>query len=390
MNLSTRQTALLLAVLTTTTDAFAPSRSATATFRAIVTSPKFGIVPKVPLRSAPVLKSADTDDEEIERLKSMAAKLRSEAANLEASQKQQIADAAERAFRKFDTNQDGEISLAELKAGLEKNLKMELSETRVKMLMDDFDKTGDGTLKLEEFVTVEQFRNKLDALARDEKAQALQAKRAAQQEEEASKFLQARLDMINDRAPTTQDKLISVLPYLFPLLDGLQFARFLVLENPDNPISGIIALSYALYRSIPFGGFIAFFALSFLSGNPTINRLIRYNMQQAIFLDIALFFPGLIAAVFSIVGGGKFLPQGVTEIGSDVMFVTLLATLGYCTVSSLLGGTPDKIPIISEAVNARIPTVDMFDVQGRFTPKRTDSPNAETDEDDERKKDKKD
>ena len=54
----------------------------------------------------------------------MAAKLRAEAAALEADKAQQLADAAEKAFRKFDTNQDGEISFAELKAGLEKVLKV--------------------------------------------------------------------------------------------------------------------------------------------------------------------------------------------------------------------------------------------------------------------------
>eukprot|EP00957_Ditylum_brightwellii_P151965 11572052-Ditylum_brightwellii.AAC.1 len=34
-----------------------------------------------------------------------------------------LAAAAEKAFRDFDTNKDGEISMAELKAGLEKTLK---------------------------------------------------------------------------------------------------------------------------------------------------------------------------------------------------------------------------------------------------------------------------
>ena len=35
-----------------------------------------------------------------------------------------MADAAERAFRRFDLNQDGEVSLEELKMGLEKELKV--------------------------------------------------------------------------------------------------------------------------------------------------------------------------------------------------------------------------------------------------------------------------
>jgi Chloroplast import apparatus Tic20-like/EF-hand domain pair len=316
-------------------------------------------------------KALEEDESEIERLRSMAAKLRAEAAQLEAQQRQAVADAVEAAFNKFDTNQDGQITMEELKKGLEKSFKMELPENRVLQLMADFDKTGDMVLDRNEFVAVEQFRNRLDALVREEKALARQAQEEAKQQEAAVKFIQAQLELINDQPPTTADKILSVLPYLFPLLDGLQFARFLVLENPNNVFSALIAITYGLYRAIPFGGMISFFALSFLSGNPRINRLIRFNMQQAIFVDIALFFPGLLAALYSLVGQGLgfSLPPSVTELGTDSIFAVLLLTIAYATVSSLLGITPNGIPIISQAVEDRMPTVDMFDEQGRFNPR---------------------
>lgn len=91
-------------------------------------------------------------DNEIDRLKSMAQKLRAEAAALEAERAKELAAAAESVFRKFDTNKDGEISLEELKAGLEKSLKIELSDKRVEQVMNDFDVSGDGKLQLEEMV----------------------------------------------------------------------------------------------------------------------------------------------------------------------------------------------------------------------------------------------
>jgi hypothetical protein len=329
---------------------------------------------------------SEREDEEIERLRKMAAKLRAEAAALEAQKSQQLAEAAERAFQKFDTNKDGKISFEELKEGLEKAFKTELPEKRVRQLMDDFDKTGEGSIRLDEFVTVEQFRNRLDALAREEKRAAQESVKLAKKEEEAYKFVQAQLELINDRPPTPSDKILSILPYLFPLLDGLQFAKFLVLENPENPISLIIGIAYALYRAIPFGGLIAFFALSFLSGNPSINRLIRFNMSQAIYIDIALFFPGLIAAVYELLAPGS-IPIEITALGSDVLFGVLLLTLGYATVSSLLGITPNKIPLISSTVEARIPTVDMFDEQGRFQPRNfnKDGSKQDKEKDDEQK-----
>ena len=317
----------------------------------------------------------ETADEEIEKLKSMAQRLRAEAAALEAERAEELAEAAESAFRKFDVNKDGEISLEELKEGLEKVLKTELPESRVKQLMEDFDASGDGKLQLDEFVGIEKFRNKLEALAREEKLQALEAKKAAQKEEEMAKMAEAARDLLNDREPTTRDKLVSVLPYLFPLLDSLQFGRFLIAENQDNPFVVILALLYGLYRSVPFSGFIAFLALNVLSSNPGINRLVRFNMQQAIFIDIALFFPGLLAAAYSLIasGAGFQVPASLTELGSDIIFGSLLLTIAYASVSSLFGVAPNKVPLISKAVEDRMPTVDMFDANGTFIGRKEDS-----------------
>ena len=145
------------------------------------------------------------------------------------------------------------------------------------------------------------------------------------------------------------------------------------MDKRDNPFVGALAIIYTLYRSVPFSGFIVFFLLNFLSSNPSLNRLVRFNMQQAIYLDIALFFPGLIASVYSLVVsglGGGGIPPELTILGTDVMFVTLLTAIGYSTVSSLFGVEPDKIPIVSKAVLDRMPTVDMFDETGQFIPRQ--------------------
>jgi len=314
-------------------------------------------------------------DDEIERLRSMAAKLRAEASILEAEKVQQMADAADRAFRDFDINQDGNISVTELKSGLEKAFKTELSEQRVQKLMEEFDASGDGALQLDEFVGVEQFRNRLESLAREEKRQAREAQETAVKEEAEVALAAARLDFLNDKPPTTQDKVLSLIPYLFPLLDGLTYGRTILTSegSEGNPLIVGLALIYSLYRAIPFQGFIAFFALSFLAGNPSLNRLIRFNMQQAIFLDISLFFPGLVTAIIGLVAGGANveIPESVNNIGNLGIFVTLAATILYCCVSSIAGQEPDKIPFISESVKSRMPTLDMFDDEGRFVPKDT-------------------
>jgi hypothetical protein len=45
----------------------------------------------------------------------------------------------------------------------------------------------------------------------------------------------------------------------------------------------------ALFRSVPLSQFAAFIGLSFLGDNLKINRLIRHNALQAVYLDVALF-----------------------------------------------------------------------------------------------------
>lgn len=311
----------------------------------------------------------------------MAAKLRAEASALEAEKAQALADAAQKAFDRFDTNNDGEISLAELKEGLEKSLKIELSEKRAKELMETFDASGDGALQIDEMVTIDRFRNKLESLVREEKRLALEAKQQAEEEEKQAAIAAAKLEILNEKEPTISDRFVSILPYLFPLMDGLAYGRFL-LNSEDaaaNPAVVSLAVLYALYRAVPFSGFIAFFALNFLAGTPSINRLIRYNMQQAIFVDIALFFPGLAGGLLGALNLN--FPTAIQELSTDAIFVTLLAVLGYCTVSSLFGVTPDKLPLISQSVNDRMPTIDMFDDSGNFIPRQFRQEEGEEDKD---------
>jgi len=327
----------------------------------------------------------DDQDNEIERLKAMAAQLRSEAAKLEVEKAESLAKAAEKAFQSFDTNNDGQISLSELKAGLEKAFKVELSDKRVEELMQAFDISGDGALQLDEFVTESVFRSKLEALVREEKEVAAEKETEAKLAAEAQALAEARLNFLNEKPPTTSDKLVSIIPYLFPLMDGLQYGRFIFTQEQSNPFVIALAVLYALYRSIPFSGFAAFLALNFLSNNPKLNRLVRFNMQQAIFVDIALFFPGLLSGLYGLIlkGIGVETAPGFTEIFSDAIFATLLLSLAYCTASSLFGVEPDKLPLISESVTKRMPTIDMFDEEGRFVPREF------RDEEEENKDDKK-
>ena len=270
-------------------------------------------------------------------------------------------------------NKDGAISTKELQTGLEKLFKMELPEQRADQLVKEFDSNGDGSLQLAEFVGVDKFRSTLDAFGRQERDLARQQAKEAREQMEATERVEAQMELVNDNPPTTSDKIVSVLPYLFPLLDGLQFSRFLVEGHQDNPLAIATVAAYALYRSIPFGGLLGFFGLTFLSENPKLNKLVRFNSQQAVVLDVALFFPALLATIAGglaqVAGVTDHIPAAVTEGSSTALFLTLLVTIAYSSVSSLVQGeTPNQIPFVSKYVEERMITPEMFDENGNYVP----------------------
>jgi hypothetical protein len=307
-------------------------------------------------------------DNEVERLRTMAKQLREEATTLGAEQARKVSESTQKAFSKFDLNKDGTISVDELKAGLEKAFKHEIPERRIEKLVVKFDQNGDGILQMDEFVSVDKMRNQLDSLIREEKGIELEESKRVQQAEESEKLSEMRMALVNDGEPTTTDKVLSVAPYILPLLDSIQFASFFATKHPDNVFAQGALIAYTLYRSIPFSGFLAYFGLSFLSTNPKFNRLVRFNMQQAIYLDVALFIPGVLALLYGAAASNLplNLPTEAIEYGSDGVVLAMIATIAYASASSLLGKTPDKLPFMSQATQDRMISPEMFDEEGRF------------------------
>ena len=79
---------------------------------------------------------------------------------------------AKLAFEKFDRDSDGKLTIDELKLGLERTLNIQLSDERVQRLLEEFDVNKDGYLDLEEMVTIDEFRSKIEAFSREGAANA--------------------------------------------------------------------------------------------------------------------------------------------------------------------------------------------------------------------------
>lgn len=147
------------------------------------------------------------------------------------------------------------------------------------------------------------------------------------------------------------DRALSCLPYLIPLIDGDRYGRFLFYTVPALGMADSLLLGpfKFIYYSIPFGQLIFFIGLSVLSRNPSLSRPLRFNMQQALILDISLIFPGLLSQLVPIQ-----LPGVIANSGSNFVYLAMIASVGYSVVSNLTGKVPDKIPIVSEAAGSSI------------------------------------
>ncbi|KAL7542985.1 hypothetical protein ACHAXR_013286 [Thalassiosira sp. AJA248-18] len=146
------------------------------------------------------------------------------------------------------------------------------------------------------------------------------------------------------------DRALSCLPYLIPLIDGDRYGRFLFYTVPALGMADSLLLGpfKSIYYSIPFGQLIFFIGLSVLSRNPDLSRPLRFNMQQALILDIALIFPSLLGRL-------PFpMPGVLVNSGSNFVYIAMVASVGYSIVSNLAGKVPDRIPVVSEAAGSSI------------------------------------
>ncbi|CAN0065614.1 unnamed protein product [Discosporangium mesarthrocarpum] len=332
---------------------------------------------------------------EASKLREAAAAVREESLQLERKAAEERRQRAERAFDIFDKNGDGHVDLAELQEGLGGSLRYEFVKILTKRfnrrptteevnrriaalpggvlrpeetwqkLIASYDTNGDGVLQPCEFAPVEELRYRLEAIYTQQQELEREARVAAREQGEPKTQRNSvsvgereglTLTDANDGPPTAADKALSALPYLLPLMDLLSYAGHLFTAYPDqfawaHPL--VVLLS--IYRAIPFSGFASFLGISLAANNPVVNKLVRFNLRQAINLDIALLLPGIVGALSTLAAGddaARLAPLG--QISSDLVVLVGLVAMAYSIGSSALGIFPNKIPIIG-AINRENP-----------------------------------
>ncbi|MFM7513670.1 MAG: Tic20 family protein [Cyanobium sp.] len=153
------------------------------------------------------------------------------------------------------------------------------------------------------------------------------------------------------QGPPIWQRLLAALAYLLPWSDALPFGQslfglFPVLQWLSLPAFPVLLLQEA----VPFGGFVLFLVL-FLAvvRNTKVPYLIRFNVLQAILVDILLI---LISLAFSVLLAPLGLGFALRTL-SNTVFLGALLLVGFGVVQSLRGQEAE-VPSLSQAVRMQL------------------------------------
>ena len=146
-------------------------------------------------------------------------------------------------------------------------------------------------------------------------------------------------------------RLLGLLAYLLPWSDALSFGRELYnlfpwiayLSLPATPV-------LLLERSIPFGGFLLFLVLFLVVvRNPNVPYYLRFNVLQAILLDILLVVLALAFNVLLSPLGNSLMIRTL----NNTVFIGALVLVLYASIQCVRGKEAD-LPTLSDAVRMQL------------------------------------
>ena len=151
--------------------------------------------------------------------------------------------------------------------------------------------------------------------------------------------------------PPIWQRLLGALAYLLPLSDALPFGQSFMGMFPLLQWVAVPALPLVvLEQAVPFGGLVLFLLLFLLVvRNPRVPYPIRFNVLQAILIDIVLV---LLSLAFDTVLAPLGAGFAIRTLSNTIFLGTVLLVL-FSVVQSLRGKEAD-IPTVSEAVRMQL------------------------------------
>lgn len=158
-----------------------------------------------------------------------------------------------------------------------------------------------------------------------------------------------------------QQRIVSALPYILPLIQvrdfgGFLFAQFPILNLVYLPFYPFIVLFGILDRAIPFIGFtfILFFALYLgVVRNEKLAHFLRFHTMQALLLSIFTFLCVYVLRLVGIpVSAVSATPIFLFSVLFSLLFISVTAACIFSMVQAIRG-LYAEYPFISEAAYAQ-------------------------------------
>ena len=166
-------------------------------------------------------------------------------------------------------------------------------------------------------------------------------------------------DSGSDEDTGAADRAIAALSYLLPLLDGLKYSKFLLMQFPLFGLA-LLPLKPAidLWYGLGFLQIAVFFGLYLgVVQNQEMKYFTRYNAQQAVLLDILLIVPDVLARLASGLGGDDALLT--SGPGLEIQVLMYNTVFLYVYLSSVVGvgasalGKNVKLPLVGDAAESQ-------------------------------------
>ena len=323
----------------------------------------------------------NVDLEDAEVLAKEAAKLRAEAAQLEAEQEELRRKERQALFKILDTDDSGALDAQELQKGVKEVMGSEVTDEQAQRLVQALDLNGDGIIQPEELdfnavqTLLKEFRKEMQTKEEAERTAAYASKEEELLRKEWEEFLASQPPRNEDTGLLT--RIGSILAYALPLTDAVRFGMFLFAAFPAiQPLLDLLVVPVVLVNALPFGlGYlILFFSMQALATNRDLPALLRYNLQQAITLDIGLVFMSLVGGLLqgSAVLLNTPLPLELVGISSTAIYFAVTSACIYSIIVSLTGKFPKGLGIITEIAEFQIFDTAPSDGDGEDTSKYFD------------------
>ena len=145
------------------------------------------------------------------------------------------------------------------------------------------------------------------------------------------------------------ERAFAAVVYILPVLDGFVYGNYIYQTVPPVGDVAFQILPFVnAFQSLPFAGLILFIGLSTFTRNQGLSRFVRFNIQQALLLDILLIIPGVLG------GATRMFPAELQVVGSNFVFYVMALVVSYSWVQIAQGRNPDQVPILSEAAALQI------------------------------------